>query len=40
MKAAYDNFFRQYSDSMGEQGDECHQNYIDPAVYSIVGNPS
>jgi ubiquinone/menaquinone biosynthesis C-methylase UbiE len=33
----YDKFAKQYSDSMGETGDEVHQTQIDPYIYKIIG---
>jgi len=35
----YDNFAKEYSASMSEQGDYFHQTQIDPFVYSIIGDP-
>jgi ubiquinone/menaquinone biosynthesis C-methylase UbiE len=37
--STYDKFAKKYSDSMGEEGDYYHKKYIDPAIYSIIGNP-
>jgi 2-polyprenyl-3-methyl-5-hydroxy-6-metoxy-1,4-benzoquinol methylase len=36
--ADYDKFAKQYSDSMGENGDEVHNTQIDPYIYKIIGD--
>jgi 2-polyprenyl-3-methyl-5-hydroxy-6-metoxy-1,4-benzoquinol methylase len=38
-KSSYDNFAKEYSESMGDIGDEVHQTQIDPYVYKIIGDP-
>ena len=35
----YDKFAKEYSDSMGEQGDDTHRNQIDPNIFEIIGDP-
>lgn len=37
--AIYDKFAKQYSDSMGEEGDINHKSSIDPYIYEIIGDP-
>ena len=37
--AVYDEIAKRYSEAMGEEGDYHHKNTIDPAIYSIVGDP-
>lgn len=37
--ATYDAFAREYSMSMGEEGDYFHKTQIDPYVYKIIGDP-
>jgi ubiquinone/menaquinone biosynthesis C-methylase UbiE len=37
--ADYDAIADLYSDSMSDEGDYYHRTQIDPAVYSIIGNP-
>ena len=36
---SYDKFAKQYSDSMGEEGDFYHKTQLDPYIYQIIGNP-
>lgn len=36
----YDKFAREYSDSMGEEGDYFHKTQIDPHLYKIIGDPN
>lgn len=36
---SYNKVAEKYSDSMSEEGDFYHKNFIDPALYSMVGNP-
>lgn len=37
--STYDNFANEYSESMGEKGDEAHRIEIDPYIYKVIGNP-
>lgn len=37
--ADYDTIAKEYSESMGEQGDFYHKTQIDPFIYEIIGNP-